>query len=206
MKLKDKIIDKTIELFNERGIASTSPNQIAKALDISAGNLTYHYKTKAMLVDEAYRKMLLDSEDFIKITGYLTLNDFRKMMEKFQVFKKRYNFFFNDIAYIVRNFPEVGKAVESANSSRFKKARLMFQHYIDTGRMIPEDEGINYDFLIHNVWSVAAFWDIQSKIITPHIILQRQMDMVDMTWYMILPYLTNKGKEEYDQINAFLGN
>ena len=31
------------------------------------------------------------------------------------------------------------------------------------------------------------------------------MDRVEMTWYMILPYLTEKGKEEYEQINEFLG-
>ena len=43
MKLREKIISKAIELFNERGISSTSPNQIAAALNISPGNLTYHF-------------------------------------------------------------------------------------------------------------------------------------------------------------------
>ena len=53
---------------------------------------------------------------------------------------------------------------------------------------------------------VGAFWNLQSKIFTPGVILDHSMDMVDMTWYMILPYLTKKGKEEYDQINDFLAN
>ena len=44
----------------------------------------------------------------------------------------------------------------------------MFQHYIETGRMIAEDKGINYNLLAHNVWSVAAFWDLQNKIINHH--------------------------------------
>ena len=62
--------------------------------------------------------------------------------------------------------------------------------------------------LIHNVWMVAAFWKptraLQSKIFTSSELFDKPMDMVEMTWYMILPYLTEKGKEEYEQINAFL--
>jgi hypothetical protein len=70
--------------------------------------------------------------------------------------------------------------------------------------MIPESEGIHYEFLTHNVWMVGAFWNLQSKIFSPGVLFEKPMDLVDMTWYMILPYLTKKGKEEYDQINAFL--
>jgi AcrR family transcriptional regulator len=206
MKLKDKILIKAVELFNERGLSSTSPNQIAAELKISVGNLTYHFKTKAILVKEVYEKMRTDSYDFIKLKGYLTLDDFRMTMSKFRDFKEEYSFFFHDIVFIVRNYPEVGKQIEEANLERFKQSRSLFEHYIKTDRMIPEREGINYDFLTHNIWTVAAFWNIQSKIITPNIIFQKPMDMVDMTWYMILPYLTQKGKEEYDQINEFFKN
>jgi AcrR family transcriptional regulator len=204
MKLKEKILNKAVELFNERGISSTSPNQIAAALEISPGNLTYHFNTKAILVKEIYELMYAHSQDFIKVTGYLTLADFRQTMEKFQDFKKIYSFFFHDIAFIVRNYPEAGKLIEAANMERFKQARLLFEYYIETGRMIPEEDEINYDCLIHNVWTVAAFWDVQRIIIPPEVIFQKPMNMVEMTWHMILPYLTKKGLEEHDQINDFL--
>lgn len=51
---------------------------------------------------------------------------------------------------------------------------------------------------------VAAFWNSQSKIFSSDVLFDKKIDLVDMTWYMILPYLTEKGKEEYDQINEFL--
>jgi hypothetical protein len=128
------------------------------------------------------------------------------IMENFQDLKEKYSFYFNDIAFIVRNYPEVEKLIEENNLKHFKKARLLFEHYIETDRLIPENEGINYDFLTHNIWSVAAFWDIQSMIIASSVVFQKQMNMVEMAWYMIVPYLTKKGKEEYDQINDFLNN
>jgi len=204
MKLKEKIVFKAVELFNEKGISSTSPNQIAAELNISPGNLTYHFKTKAILVKAIYELMYADSQDFIKPSGYLTLADFRKTMEIFRDFKRKYSFFFHDIAFIVRNYPETGKLIEEMNLKRFQQARKLFEYFKETGRMIPEKKGVNYDFLTHNVWSVAAFWDVQSSIISPDLLFKKPMDMVDMTWYMIFPYLTKKGKEEYHQINHFL--
>ena len=204
MKLKEKILVKAVELFNERGISSTSSNQIAAELEISPGNLTYHYKTKSALVIAVYEKMHADSLDFIKLEGYLTLDDFRKIMGTFKEFMGKHRFFFQDLFFILHHYPEVGKLYEASNLMRLKQGRSLFEYYIETGRMLPEGEGLNYDFLIHNVWMVAAFWNLQSKIFTSRELFKQPMDMVEMTWYMIFPYLTQKGKEEYEQINEFL--
>lgn len=206
MKLKEKILIKAVELFNEQGIASTSPNNIAAALAISSGNLTYHFKTKSSLIEAVYERMHADSQNFIKLEGYLTLDDFRKIMVRFRDFMVEYRFFFQDLFFILQNYPEVGKLYEESNLQRLKQGRSLFEYYIETDRMIPEIDGINYDFLIHNVWMVGAFWNLQRKIFTSGEIVGRSMDLVDMTWYMILPYLTEKGKEEYRQINDFLKN
>lgn len=206
MKLKEKILIKAVELFNEQGIASTSPNNIAAALAISSGNLTYHFKTKSSLIEAVYERMHADSQNFIKLEGYLTLDDFRKIMVRFRDFMVEYRFFFQDLFFILQNYPEVGKLYEESNLQRLKHGRSLFEYYIETDRMIPEIDGINYDFLIHNVWMVGAFWNLQRKIFTSGEIVGRSMDLVDMTWYMILPYLTEKGKEEYRQINDFLEN
>lgn len=204
MKLKEKILVKAIELFNEKGISSTSPNQIAEALEISTGNLTYHFKTKATLIKKIYERMDNETKDLIQINDYLTLNEFRVIMSGFRDFMQKHRFFFQDLFYIIQNFPEVGKLYEASNLFRLKKGKALFGHYIQTGRMIPECNGINYDYLAHNVWMVSAFWNLQSKIFHPGTLFHNQMDLVEMTWYMILPYLTETGKEEYEQINAFL--
>ena len=204
MKLKKAIISKAVVLFNERGISSTSPNQIADALNISVGNLTYHFKTKADLVKEVYEKMHVDSENFIKLDGYLTLDDFRKIMNSFRDFMKSYSFFFQYLFFILIMYPRVGKLYEGTNVIGLKQGRSLFEYFIETGRMIPESGGINYDYLTHNIWMVGAFWNSQSKIYTSGSLFEEPMDLVDMTWYMILPYLTTKGKEEYEQINQFL--
>ena len=204
MKLKERIIQKAIELFNQNGVSNVSPNQIAASLEISTGNLTYHFKTKAVLVKAIYERMHLDSEDYLDVEGYLTLDDFRKVIGKFQSFQAEYSFFFHDMVFVTRNYPEVGKLYEASNLNRFKKARKLFDYYIATDRFLPEENGINYDYLIHNIWMVGAFWSSQEKIMTSPNQLNKPDDMVEMSWYIILPYLTKKGREEYDQVNTHL--
>lgn len=44
--LKKQIIEKAIELFNEKGYESVTMRDISGALQISVGNLTYHFKKK----------------------------------------------------------------------------------------------------------------------------------------------------------------
>ena len=43
---KEKIIETSIKLFNEKGCLNTSTRHIADELGISVGNLYYHFKNK----------------------------------------------------------------------------------------------------------------------------------------------------------------
>lgn len=50
MSTKDRIVQKSIELFNRYGVQNVPIHRIAAELGISPGNLTYHFKTKDILV------------------------------------------------------------------------------------------------------------------------------------------------------------
>ena len=53
MKTTKELIRNTArELFNERGYRAVSMRNIADALGISVGNLTYHYPHKALLMED----------------------------------------------------------------------------------------------------------------------------------------------------------
>ena len=56
MKTRDRILQKSLQLFNEQGERSISTNHIAAALEISPGNLYYHFRNKESIIAE----LLLD--------------------------------------------------------------------------------------------------------------------------------------------------
>ena len=68
MKTRDRILLCTLELFNEHGESNVTTLEIANELEISPGNLYYHFKGKEALLDA-----LVD--DFVLSTRSLLLSD-----------------------------------------------------------------------------------------------------------------------------------
>mgnify|MGYP000246908660 CR=1 FL=1 len=63
MKTKDKIILASLDLFNERGERNVSTNHIASHLNMSPGNLYYHFRNKSDIIYEIFKnyKLMVDA-------------------------------------------------------------------------------------------------------------------------------------------------
>ena len=54
MKTRDKIVLAALELFNRDGERNITTNHIAAHIDISPGNLYYHFRNKQEIVREIF--------------------------------------------------------------------------------------------------------------------------------------------------------
>lgn len=66
MNTKDKILNKALELFNSEGSSNISTNHIAKALDMSTGNLYYHFKNKESIIRTLLQRMIEEYDEVFR--------------------------------------------------------------------------------------------------------------------------------------------
>ena len=107
---KNRILVASLLLFNERGEPQTTTNEIADEVDISPGNLHYHFRRKehivAALLDEfrADATRVLTAPD----TDNVTLDDFWVFLHHLLEFAAAYRFLFRDLETLTESYPSVG--------------------------------------------------------------------------------------------------
>jgi AcrR family transcriptional regulator len=106
---KNRILIAALELFNEAGAANTTTNQIADEIEISPGNLHYHFRTKAELMSAILAAFETDTKVLLLPPGDdpLSIDDLwlflHLLLERLSV----YRFLFRDFETIVAAYPEL---------------------------------------------------------------------------------------------------
>lgn len=199
---KQELINKSIELFNARGFHEVSIKDISDALGISPGNFTYHFTRKTDLLAAIQQQMLEDSAIDIVPKGYITLYHFEQIFSNYAEIQAKYHFYYNNLQYIFKAFPDITRDYKRITIRRFKDAKALIQYYIQTDRLKPEEKGINYTHYIRMIWMVSVFWTAQQLVVKG--ITRNHISELDLLWSSLIPYMTEKGYQEYLEIKQYL--
>lgn len=103
MKTRDKIVYAALELFNEHGERSITTNHIAEHIEISPGNLYYHFRNKQEIVRDIftlYSEELL--ERFTPIQGQKeSLTLLKHYLDSIFTLMWKYRFFYANLPEIL---------------------------------------------------------------------------------------------------------
>ena len=154
----NKIIDASLMLFNEHGERNISTNHISSHLNISPGNLYYHFANKDEIIVQIfkrYRQELLD---------YLGKTELPDGIEGTVAYMKGlynilwdYRFLFSDVnALLNRSKTLLGEHNQFTQNQFAPLATKLFGMLRDKGLIHIDDRGVK-DLTV-NMWLVGKYW------------------------------------------------
>ncbi|MDH3274907.1 MAG: TetR/AcrR family transcriptional regulator [Gammaproteobacteria bacterium] len=110
---RNRILVASLLLFNEHGEPNTTTNDIADEVDISPGNLHYHFRKKTDLVAALLAEFQADARRVLEPPEQelVSLDDFWVFLHLLLEFKTAYRFLLRDMESLVVEYPKVGNAM-----------------------------------------------------------------------------------------------
>lgn len=199
---KHRIINATIKLFNENGMANVRLQQIANEVNISPGNLAYHYKNKQALIEAINEELYIEASDILaSYRIYPNLIDLDQQLVKYFSFIQKYPFYFLDLLEIERHYPKIKEKREIHISKMISQIRKRFDFNINRGIIRPEPRHGLYDSISHTIWVIITFWFPQNLVRGS----RETADFIEFKqtiWNQLLPYFSKDGLLEYETLIA----
>ena len=188
MNTKEKIIATATTVFNEKGYSAVNLKELAQVLDISRGNLTYHFKNKEDLLEaivgEMWEKLAKEKEKTLQVPSFENMHSQTQLYHKFQ---REYAFVFLDTH--VQNHPIVKDQFKAMIERTIQDFNAMIAMGIQIGTVKEEMIPGTYRSLALSVWMVSFYWLSQQTTRDK----TNTNDGESIIWGLILPHLTEKG-------------
>lgn len=200
---KDKILDKALEMFNERGIEYVSLRELAAVLEIRVSNITYYFPTKDDLVYELSLLLSKANASIIVEKEKLTMLDFLQMMQ--QVFHNHVSFrcLLLSVVHLMKQNKYLAAAYKKTQDVRNATIKSNLQTLEREGYLKLEEES-DKKFLVSGISLISRFWISEAAISFHRQGAEEQIQhYLKLAAKLLMPYATAKAKKE---IRSFLEN
>ncbi|HEN9587010.1 TPA: TetR/AcrR family transcriptional regulator [Acinetobacter baumannii] len=210
LKTKDRILQISLQLFNERGERSVTTNHIAAELGISPGNLYYHFRNKHEIIKELMHQYQVETLEMLSLPEdrLLTTND---KINYFQVLSGQlwnYRFIHRDVYHLVESNEDFKKIYPRFAGQVMQQGQRIYQAFVDAGlmKMTPSE----IEALIINLWIVLTNWTnflYMSGHISDNNHLEEKWVWQALRQMVFLegPYLMGESRATYEQLLESLG-
>lgn len=199
-KTKSRILNASRQLFNKKGFSDVTIRMIAAELNMSSGNLNYHYKKREDILEALYFEMVAVFDQRIEDLG--KKRPISLMMVKEDVISslKRmidYRFFWTDLYNLLRLNKKIKEHFLKVYEERKNGTRYLFEVLKSMNLMNEFKFNKESDFLIEGMITYSNTWLYNSFIYDVEINEKYVESNAEKLIGMLYPYLTENGKSQY---------
>lgn len=158
MKTKDRILLTSIELFNRSGVVAVTTNHIARALDMSPGNLYFHFSNKEEIIRGIFKIMCEETYKLLREQrGEKLLHPLDLIEKNFEIFW-RYRFFHREMYYLRRKDAQLAKLWKKHIAKVLKLMILVYRRWIKQKWMRPIESVKEMNFVVNVLLATASLF------------------------------------------------
>lgn len=200
---REKIIESAVKLFNINGLVNVRLQHIADEAFVSIGNMTYHYKTKELIVQAIWEQLVKKQRELLAAYRVVPLfEDIERQLRSTFELQQKYLFFYLDTLEVMRAFPNIAQAHQQHIAWQVQQVMTMLSFNVARGAFAsPPTEGYHLHLAQH-YWMASDLWLYRQKIVG------QPIDVYELyratLWHLLMPNFTAMGHQEFRQLNALI--
>ena len=199
MKTKDRILLKSLELFNELGEPNVTTLLISDELDISPGNLYYHFKSKADILTNLFNWYEQEINTLLEVPD--TLMDIEDQWFFLHlIFENiaKYRFIYQDVVHVLKRHDNIQQRFNRIIRKKRKASLKILQSLKEQGKLNANESEI--EALCENIVLTATFWlnyaIISQQDLTEDVLARGVYQVISL----VAPFLDKEQRESIDEL------
>jgi AcrR family transcriptional regulator len=162
---RERILEAALALFNADGAHAVSTRHIAARLEISPGNLYYHFANKEEIVLCLYERIEAQLESILAPrTGETqTFDSVLRYLDDIFGHLWEFRFFYRDVNSLLRDVPGLKERYRDLAERVRIRSRVIFDSMVAAGWMDATPDQL--DLLTTNAWIVLTQWFTHRQVV-----------------------------------------
>ncbi|GAB4416985.1 MAG: hypothetical protein OHK0039_26800 [Bacteroidia bacterium] len=199
---KQRILEAAIRCFNRQGAANTRLQHIADEADgMSVGNLAYHFRNKAAIVQAIWEVLEQQQRVFMAEFRILALfEDIERQLYHSHQIQLAYPFFYLDTPDLLRTYPQIGQAYRQHMRWQQQQIEIMLTFNVSRGAFLPETLPGQHKALAYTYLTTLETWPGRRYLLGEED--RSYAAFRDTLWMLLSGCFTDLGRAEYTQLEA----
>lgn len=159
MKTKERIILASLDLFNEQGERNISTNHIAAHLNMSPGNLYYHFRNKNDIIYEIFKNYELMVDTYLQLPSDrdIQLKDLINYLEAVFNGLWSYRFLHRDLEHLLSSDERLRSDYRDF-TLRCLRSIASILHAMEKGKLSKPQHDDKRESKALNIWLIVTNW------------------------------------------------
>jgi len=197
IKTRDRILDASLALFNCVGEPNVTTLLISDELEISPGNLYYHFKSKGDIVGELFGRFEAEMLDLLAVPedADISLDQNGFFLHLMFETVARYRFLYQDLVNVLSRYDQLQAKFKRLLKKKTAAFRVICESFLRQGMMEIEEEEL--ESLCEQLTLTACYWSSFDTL--SHLEDRESVDPgrgVYQMMHLIIPYLAPEEQDE----------